>query len=191
MGRSLAEELGAVRLSRADIGLDVTGYIDSDNKSCVRCGRAGDCRMPEDQRKCIDKLPSGHRFFNDCQRESYARTIERIIKRDDIESWFVTLTFRNELSVEKAHRLLNSWLLSLGQALKQKTGAGGLNWIVAQEWQKRHVIHFHAIIYGVRLHSLNRKFNESRWLEMAGGFACIYDASPKAAPYLAVREHGI
>ncbi len=186
MGRGLADQLGSVRLSRADIGLDVTGYVPSDEKTELRKR---------------EKLPSGHRFFSDCTREMNARRIEWMMSRRDVESWFVTLTFKNFTPENRARQLVKSWLYSLTDGYirmvseKEVDRGQGLKWVVAQEWQKRHVIHFHVLISGVCLHSLSRMRWENRWaamrIEVSGkvyspcGFARIYDALLKAAPYLA------
>lgn len=208
MGRSLAEELGTNRLTRWDIGLDVTGYVKNDTKKeCVGfnpegdniCNGQGLCKRHEDQRTCRNKLPNGHRYFHDCCREQNARCIHWMMGLKDYESWFVTLTFKTFISENRARQLLKSWLYSLTDAYKSTVGeidrGHGLLWVVAQEWQARHVIHFHLLISGVRLGSLSRMRWESRWSAMRYviatkeykpcGFARIYEGSKKAAPYLA------
>lgn len=216
MGRGLAEQLGAVKLSRADVGLNVTGYIDSDNRKClgrVDCskmndlmkterGGQGGCGRPREDWDCIKgKLPAGHKYFQDCRREMDARKIEWVFSLDNLDSWFVTLTFKDYIHENRARQLAKSWIYSLNDGFKahvlKEVGKGvhGLKWVVAQEWQKRHVIHFHILIFGVRLGILSRKRWENRWMgmsyEVAGtvyrpcGFARIYDARKKAAPYLA------
>lgn len=102
-----------------------------------------------------------------------------------VTSWFVTLTFRDYVTEVRAHKLLTAWLCRIQSAYNSLTGANGLRWIVAQEWQKRGVIHFHLILSGVRLGELSRKRWETRWEGIAGGFARIYPAREKSAPYLA------
>ena len=208
MGRGLAEQLGAVGLSRADIGLDVTGYIPliDDPNMCLNnleCKGQGDCRNSEENRKCRRKtLPAGHRYFFDCLREQNARRIAWMMRIQNHESWFVTLTFKNFIHENRARQLLKRWIYSLtiayGHVVSDLdvSGSCGLKWVYAQEWQKRHVIHFHLIISGVRLGSLSRIRWEGRWSAMKSedstgkyvfpcGFARIYKAEPKAAPYLA------
>jgi len=176
MGRGLADQLGTLKLSRADIGLDVTGYIQSDN-------------LPENRQR--EKLPAGHRFFHDCERETNARQIEWMMTRENFEAWFITLTFKNYVSEVRAWRMLTAWFRSVADGYerlvkeRQIERSQGLNWAIAQEWQKRDVIHFHIILSGVRLGILSRMRQESRWSGMGGGFARVYDASLKAAPYLA------
>lgn len=195
MGRGLAEQLGAVDpkgrgfgLSRADLGLDVTDYIKFD-------------KFTGDRQR--EKLPAGHRFFADDLRELNARRIDWMMSRRNVESWFVTLTFKNFITENRARGLMKSWLYSLTDAYgrtvlegKEVDRGHGLKWVAAQEWQKRHVIHFHLILSGVRLGSLSRMRWENRWSGMKVmsstgevyfpcGFARIYDARTKAAPYLA------
>jgi hypothetical protein len=152
--------------------MDVTGYFP----------------VPEDTRgegPAREKLTPGHRFFYDCDRETWARLIEWSMGAAGASSWFVTLTFKNHLRVPWAVKMLNTWLSALCDAYESLTGSRGLRWIVAQEWQKRDVIHFHLILSGVRLDELSRKRWEHRWEGVGGGFARIYDARKKAAPYLA------
>jgi len=183
VGRGLAEQLGAVDpkgrgfgLSRNDVGLDVTGYIESDKK---------------EENRQREKLPAGHRFFQDCERETNAKQIEWMMTRENFEAWFITLTFKNYVSEVRAWRMLTAWFRSVADGYerlvkeRQIERSQGLNWAVAQEWQKRDVIHFHIILSGVRLGILSRMRQESRWSGMGGGFARVYDASLKAAPYLA------
>jgi hypothetical protein len=150
--------------------MDVTGYTPCPSE------------QPERQ---VDPLPAGHRFFQDCERETWARLIEWSMRIGAADSWFITLTFKNYVSETRAVKQLNAWLSKLCDAYLSETGVRGLRWFVAQEWQKRDVIHFHLILSGVRLADLSRKRWESRWEGMGGGFARIYPARVKAAPYLA------
>ena len=181
----MAEELGAVdrhgrgfSFDKADIGLDVTDRSQMD-PSCQPGG------TPERV-----KLPPGHRFFHDCLRETTARGIAWSMYPGELSNWFVTHTFKNYTNERKAWSMVNAWCSHLAQAYhdtKYRTveGAHGLRWTVAQEWQKRGVIHFHSIISGARLDELSRKRWEHRWSVMEGGFARIYPAREAAAPYLA------
>jgi len=132
-------------------------------------------------------LKPGHRFFPDCLRETYARWIEWAMKTADADSWFVTLTFKYEIKERKSHALLMAWLKNLELAYYNKTGSRRLRYIIATEWQKREVIHYHLLICGVGLRDLSRKRWESRWesLDVKAGFCRIYDAVNKSAPYLA------
>lgn len=64
----------------------------------------------------------------------------------------------------------------------------GLISVATTEWQQRDVIHYHLLTYGDRLGCLSRKRWELRWRVMSGGFAAIYDAELKAAPYLVKHQ---
>lgn len=176
MGRGLAEQLGAVDIKGRgfgfdwrDIGMDVTGYIESQKRE----------RPPR------EKLPCGHRYFQDCYKETWARLIRWSMGIDKTESWFITLTFKKYVSERKAYSMLYGWLSSLSDGYVNSVGARGLRWVIAQEWQERQVIHFHLILMGERLNSLSRMRWENRWEGIGGGYARIYPAEVKAAPYLA------
>lgn len=177
VNRSLAEQLGAAdRLGRGfsldhrDIGTDVSGYLALPQVN------------PEKQR---DPLPAGHRYFHDVHKETWARFIRWAISLDKEGSWFTTLTFKKYVSEKKAYFMLYSWLSKISDAYKSSTGARGLHWVIAQEWQERQVIHFHLILMGAGLNLLSRMRWENRWEGMGGGYARIYPAEVKAAPYLA------
>jgi hypothetical protein len=124
--------------------------------------------------------------------------IEYLITRPEVDSWFITHTFKDYVSERKAYALLRRWFERLGNAHDDVVkGSPGLKWVTAQEWQKRNVVHFHSILSGVRLNDLSRKRWEIRWggmewkdavtgdLSTPCGFARIYDARRTAAPYLA------
>jgi hypothetical protein len=175
----LADQLGAVdrhgrgrSLDFRDIGLDVSGYDPEGHWE------------PEEKAK-REPLPPGHRFFRDCLRETEARFIEWSMNVAQVDSWFVTQTFKTYTHERKATRMMGSWLRALGDAYDRKTGLDGLRWIAAQEWQKRGVIHFHLLLSGVRLDELSRIRWEHRWQGSGGGLVRIYPARKNAAPYLA------
>lgn len=141
-------------------------------------GLGGDCPRP--------RLPSGHRFFHDAERETYARLIEWSMNHPKgVESWFVTQTFVNYVPPKLAEGMSNRYLSRLDQALTDMTGGRRLRWIRATEWQVRDVIHYHLLALGCGLSSLSRKSWEQRWKASGGGFCRIYDAVHRSAPYLA------
>jgi hypothetical protein len=164
-------------LDDRDVGMDVTGYDALPD--------------PEDARadgSPREKLPPGHRYFSDCQKETAARQIAWSMRTGGVDSWFITFTFKTYVSEARAWRMVNAWFSSLSQCYRDKINAyrsNGPRWVVAQEWQKRNVIHFHAILSGVRLDELSRKRWEHRWSGIGGGYARIYAGREKAAPYLA------
>jgi hypothetical protein len=133
-------------------------------------------------------LPPGHRFFQDCKRETYARWIEWGIWAGNPKPavWFVTLTFKTFVSTDKTLTLLKRWLGHLRQGYEDK-GSIQLRWICATEWQIRKVVHYHLLIAGVGLSELSRKRWEVRWETIDGrsGFSRILEADRKQAPYLA------
>jgi hypothetical protein len=150
--------------------------------------------IPKEKKR--ESLPPGHRFFPECLKETEARFIEWSMNVGQVESWFITLTFKSYIPELRAYRLLEGWLGALCDAYRCTTGLNGLRWISAQEWQKRLVIHFHLLLSGVRLDELSRIRWERRWMGMGEkvaigkelfpcGFARIYQSQKKAAPYLA------
>ena len=178
--KGLAEEMGARDMfgrgfgfSRfTDIGLNVTGWWEADR---------------QEEKIKREPYPAGHRYFPDCLRESTARLIVRLVNQQGLEGWFCTRTYKDYVSQAKAERLSDIFFGRLTEAHRHVTsGAGPLHWISASEWQKRNVIHHHDLIYGAGLDALSRKRWEHRWqAEIGGGFARIYPADQKAAPYLA------
>jgi hypothetical protein len=132
-------------------------------------------------------LPRGHRFFQDCKRETFARWIEwSMWSGPDMGVWFVTLTFKTFIEQWRSYKLLNKWLGHLRQGYEDK-GGHQLRWILATEWQVRNVVHYHLLISGIGLSELSRKRWEVRWEsgDRSSGYCRIYDADRKAAPYLA------
>ncbi len=129
-------------------------------------------------------LPAGHRFFQDCLRESSARFIEWALRQAKGDSWFMTLTFVNEVNPGKARHMSERYLARLNQGLRD-TGGQRLRWARASEWQERKVIHFHILALGWGLSCLSRKRWEARWKAEGGGWCRVYNADLKAAPYLA------
>ena len=131
-------------------------------------------------------LPAGHRFFQDCLRENWARFIEWSMSTNGHEAWFVTQTFKKYESPSSADKKFRSWAGRLKQSLIDSGGAE-LRWIRTAEFQLRDVIHFHSIVQGRRMDLLSRKSWEDRWetLSLNTGFCRIYEAQKKACPYLA------
>lgn len=92
--------------------------------------------------------------------------------------WFVTLTFRYEVHPEAARKLFGVFVHGINQKLFGRAyhrNSTGIYWVLALEYQKRGVIHFHALLGADRdlNHTLSRKAQEKRWEKMAG-FARIY-----------------
>jgi hypothetical protein len=133
------------------------------------------------------RLPSGHRFFADGERETMARFIDWSLRRSRMAkegAWFTTLTFKNYVSPYRGNKMVRRWLARVSQALDDN-GGRQLKSILVTEWQRREVIHYHLLLTGHGLDTLSRKRWECRWTALGGGFARVYDADLKAAPYLA------
>ena len=64
--------------------------------------------------------------------------------------WFVTLTFRYEVHPEAARKLFGVFVHGINQQLfgrhYYRRSRTGIYWVVALEYQKRGVIHFHALL---------------------------------------------
>jgi hypothetical protein len=133
-------------------------------------------------------LPAGNRFYHDSSQETESRVLEWLIRMHPDNCWFFTATFRDYLNIDKADRMLRSFLARLGQAHRTISGAALLKSAHSTEWQQRDVIHYHLLVFGNRLGALSRKRWEHRWQTISGGFAANYDAELKAAPYLAKHQ---
>lgn len=136
------------------------------------------------------KLPSGHRFFQDCLRETSARWIEWGISLfPEEEVWFVTQTFKREETGRQALILSHRWFNRLYQAYLDNSGIR-IRWIRAMALQKRGVIHFHSLICGQDLDLLSRKRWECRWenTDWNTGSCRIYDSDRSESPRYLARE---
>jgi hypothetical protein len=67
--------------------------------------------------------------------------------------WFCTFTFKTETHPEAADKLFRVWLNILNRTIFGKRwrerAPGGVIWVRALEWQRRGVIHYHALILGL------------------------------------------
>jgi hypothetical protein len=85
--------------------------------------------------------------------------------------WFATLTFRDETHPEAADKRFRVWVSKLNRALygsRWYKHATGVHWARALEYQRRGVIHFHALLGGTRLEGTNRRYWEEEWFKLAG-----------------------
>ena len=108
-------------------------------------------------------------------REPYAQWISQ---RD--WQWWATFTFAVEIHPDQAAQRYRVW----ADQLAEETGFK-MQHARALEWQRRGVLHFHALIWGVK-RSTRRKTWERNWEEIGGGWASIwpYDRSKGAVYYL-------
>lgn len=92
--------------------------------------------------------------------------------------WFCTFTFREASHPEAADKVFRLWCNELNRSLYGKRWASkpeaGVYWVRALEWQKRDVLHYHALMADVAdLNATERRLSwMDRWNELAG-FATI------------------
>lgn len=64
--------------------------------------------------------------------------------------WFITFTFKEEIHPEAADKLFRVWVNKLNKSIYgkrwRKKPSGGVKWVRALEWQKRGVLHYHALM---------------------------------------------
>jgi hypothetical protein len=96
--------------------------------------------------------------------------------------WFATFTFKDETHPEAADKVFRHWVNKLNEAngyrqRSQSTYARRCIWARGLEWQKRGVIHFHAVVGNLPLSTHTRSSCDawaSLWLELGNtGFAKI------------------
>jgi hypothetical protein len=99
--------------------------------------------------------------------------------------WFCTLTFRNSVHPERAVKVFRLWVNEINRSLYGKRWAQrgqGIYWFLAWEYQKRGVLHFHALLGDTE--NLNDRARRltwmDRWFELAG-IARIEDIKNRAA----------
>jgi hypothetical protein len=83
--------------------------------------------------------------------------------------WFCTFTFRDLVhpeAADKRFRVLISQANRVLWGVRWYQRQQGLRWVRALEYQKRDVIHYHALLTGVQ--DLRRLFWMDRWHELAG-----------------------
>lgn len=126
-----------------------------------------------------------------CRLESYIPKRDRLhhswadfLATQDWQ-WFITFTFKEEIHPESADKLFRVWINKLnrdiyGQRWRKKP-SGGVKWVRALEWQKRGVLHYHALVSNVGFASREKWANEWMVLGESGkaGFIKIdqYDES--------------
>jgi len=109
------------------------------------------------------------------------------IRVNDPFDWFVTFTFKEDVFVELAVRLLDRWLARLAQACRDKSGhAAPLTCVCAIEWTTNLRVHLHLVVKAPKL----RDHRRTRWCKLweglshVCGMARIHPAASRAAPYL-------
>lgn len=108
--------------------------------------------------------------------------------------WFVTLTFADVVPVPVADRLFRVWIASANRRAYGRRWfkhRQQIQWVLATEWQRRNVIHFHALMTNIR--DLRRQGCERSWRNLGGGFLEMTPvrSQARAAIYVAkVLEFG-
>lgn len=82
--------------------------------------------------------------------------------------WFVTFTFKEEIHPEAADKLFRVWINKVnrhiyGQRWRKKP-SGGVKWVRALEWQKRGVLHYHALM--ANLGYASREQWAAEWMKL-------------------------
>jgi len=84
--------------------------------------------------------------------------------------WFVTFTFRKETHPEAADKSFRKFINILNKEIYGrhyfKNKKEQVHWIRALEWQKREVVHYHALLVGVTYESRSKWSQE--WYKLAG-----------------------
>lgn len=90
------------------------------------------------------KLEAGESLYDDSLQLAWVDLLNRYPF-----TWFVTFTFKTAVHPENADKCFQLWIKQLNHFLYGKSKARkGLSvyWVRGLEWQKRDVIHYHAII---------------------------------------------
>lgn len=110
--------------------------------------------------------------------------------------WFCTYTFKDEIHPEAADKVFRVWMSKLQRAVVgavnwHKHPDRTVRWARGLEWQKRGVLHYHAVLYAPSPNNLDltqsRKVWEGEWSQLTDAFASIYpcDGSAAALAYIA------
>ena len=131
-----------------------------------------------------------HRTLTDDWKKVASRDYSSFLDPHQFE-WFATFTFKDEKHPETANKSFRHWVNLTNKDIYGKNWnrrfPHGVKWVRALEWQKREVIHYHALISGVKDTNYQlAHYAARRWLtEMECGFArieCIpKEDSPKNA----------
>ena len=107
--------------------------------------------------------------------------------------WFCTLTFAEDVHPERAAKLFRLFIRRLNRQLYgshfERRGRTGVFWVLAWEYQKRGVLHFHALIGDVE--DLNCRAHRLEWMDNWEGFGepAGYARIEAIASHDAVRDY--
>lgn len=86
--------------------------------------------------------------------------------------WFCTFTFTESVHPERAAKLFRLWIRRLNRALYgahfERKGRAGVYWVLAWEYQRRGVVHFHVLVGDVE--DLNVRARRLDWMDVWHGF---------------------
>jgi hypothetical protein len=107
--------------------------------------------------------------------------------------WFATFTFESEKHPEAADKVFRVWMSKLQRSVAgnswKKKPADTVRWARGLEWQRRGVLHFHALLYHrLGLNQLQQRFAwMAEWQALTGSFAKILpcDSSGAVRGYIA------
>lgn len=120
--------------------------------------------------------------FNGRLVEGWERFIDRY-KWD----WFATLTFTDQIHPEAADKAYRVWISELQQAVAgkhyEKKPRDQVRWVRGLEWQKRGVIHFHALLaHRFDLNLCQRRLSwMDEWTRLTGAVSRIYPCNDDSA----------
>ncbi len=104
-------------------------------------------------------------------REAQAHAWREFIGRFPMQ-WFCTLTFTEDVHPERAAKLFRLFIRRLNKSLYgshyERRGHAGVFWVLAWEYQKRGVLHFHALLGDVE--NLNARARRLHWMDTWHGF---------------------
>jgi len=111
--------------------------------------------------------------------------------------WFCTFTFQDSVHPERAFKLFLLFIRRLNRVVYgshcERKGIQGVFWVLAWEYQKRNVLHFHALIGDVEdLNQRAGRFELMKTWESFGppaGFARIYPIRSQDAVRLYVTKY--
>lgn len=106
--------------------------------------------------------------------------------------WYLTLTFTEEIHPEQADKYFNRLITKINvQSFGKRflRHGGGVTWVKGIEYQRRDVIHFHALISGLpeSMTGVSNRFGAMFLWETRGekcGFARIHPFKKGACDYL-------
>ena len=107
--------------------------------------------------------------------------------------WFATFTFASEKHPEAADKVYRVWMSKLQRSVAgnswHKRPADTVRWARGIEWQRRGVLHFHALLYHrLGLNQIAGRFEAARtWQALTDSFAKILpcDSSGAVRSYVA------